>query len=62
MRPFRAFWLETTGGSRIRIAKPEWFFEPPDTGGTFVVFTEPGAYVVMDYDSLASMTVEERAA
>ena len=29
-RPFRPFWLVTVAGMRIRVQRPEWFYEVPD--------------------------------
>jgi hypothetical protein len=40
MRPFRPFWLETSGGTRIRVSRPDWFIEVPERWGTFIVFGE----------------------
>jgi hypothetical protein len=40
MRPFRPFWLETSGGKRIRVSRPDWFIEVPERWGTFIVFGE----------------------
>jgi hypothetical protein len=40
VRPFRAFWLETTGGTRIRVSRPDRFIEVPERWGTFIVFGE----------------------
>jgi hypothetical protein len=31
-KPFRPFWLETVGGTRIRVGKAEWFYEVPQLG------------------------------
>jgi hypothetical protein len=36
-RPFRPFWLETVGGTRIRVVKPEWFHEVPDSFGRLLI-------------------------
>jgi hypothetical protein len=40
MRPFRPFWLETSGGTRIRVGRPDWFIEVPERWGTFIVCGE----------------------
>jgi hypothetical protein len=40
VRPFRNFWLETTGGSQVRVMRPEWFYDVPDSNGEFVVFSD----------------------
>lgn len=40
-RPFRVFWLETLGGTAIRVARPEWFHEMPQ--GPLIINDEAGA-------------------
>ena len=44
MSPFRPFVLETTGGTRIEVQKPEWFFEVPHTE-EFIVFSHGGYWI-----------------
>jgi len=58
-RPFRPFWPETTGGSRIRVGRPEWFYEAPYTNGEFVVFGEGVMHVANYRDLLDTMIVEQ---
>jgi hypothetical protein len=60
-KPFRPFWLETTGGSLIRVARAEWLLEPPEAGGTFVVFNQDRSYSILAYADLTeNITVETK--
>ena len=36
-RPFRPFLVETSGGTLIRVSRPDWVYFPPETGH-FVIF------------------------
>jgi hypothetical protein len=58
IRPFRAFWLETTGGNQIRVMRPEWFYDVPDSNGEFVVFSDSVVHVLNYRDILDNVTVE----
>jgi hypothetical protein len=58
LRPFRVFWIETIGGNRIRVTRPDWFFEPPDSMGEFIIFGD-GVIRVLNYAHiLDNITVE----
>jgi hypothetical protein len=58
LRPFRPFQVETTGGNRIRVIKPEWCLVVPDRGET-VIFGESGeVYVIRLADLLDAIVVE----
>jgi hypothetical protein len=37
-RPFRPFYLETIGGTKIQVERAEWFVEAPGLPDQFVVF------------------------
>jgi hypothetical protein len=54
-RPFRPFALETVGGTRISVKRPDWFFSPPGTDD-FVVFhsygPRGGGYWICAYSDL----------
>lgn len=51
LQPFRVFWLETTGGNQIRVMRPDWFYEPADSGGEFVVFGD-GVINILNYKDI----------
>ena len=56
MVPFRAFWLETIGGNRIRVGRPDWLHEFSATD--FVVFTGVAVHVLRWKEVLESIEVE----
>ena len=58
MRPFRSFWINTTEGSRIRVDRPEWYWEPPDGHGEFAVFGYQG-YSLLNYRDVSSVVIIE---
>jgi hypothetical protein len=58
-KPFRPFWLETTGGNQIKVAKPAWFFQPAPDGYSFVVFNDDSTYTVLNYADLTDNIVIE---
>jgi hypothetical protein len=55
--PFRPFFIETSGGTLVRVSRPEWIFFPPDTG-CFVVF-EGAAASYIDFRDVRSVLVEQ---
>jgi hypothetical protein len=57
-RPFRPFLIETSGGTLIRVSRPEWIYFPPETGH-FVVFEGPAASYI-DFRDVRSILVEQR--
>ena len=57
-RPFRPFWVHTTGGNQIRVERPDWFLEVPDSGGEFAVFGHQG-YALLNYRDVSSLIVVE---
>ena len=58
LRPFRPFWLETTGGNQIRVVRSEWFYSIPDSNGEFWVFSEGVGYMLNYRDILDNIMVE----
>lgn len=56
-RPFRPFLIETSGGTLIRVARPEWIYFPPDTGH-FVVF-EGSAASYISFRDVRSVLIEQ---
>jgi hypothetical protein len=58
LRPFRPFQVETTGGNRICVARPELCLVAPSVG-EMVIFGEAGeVYVIRLTDLLDSIVVE----
>ena len=53
-RPFRPFWIETVGGTRIRVTRPEWFVEVPGQLGKFIVFNEE-LVTISNYSDLTDL-------
>jgi hypothetical protein len=58
LRPFRVFWIETVAGNQIPVERPDWFFEPPDSGGEFAVFDRTG-YSLLNYRDVTSVVAVE---
>ena len=56
-RPFRPFLIETSGGTLVRVSRPEWIYFPPDTGH-FVVF-EGSAASYINYRDVRSVLIEQ---
>lgn len=57
MRPFRPFLIETSGGTLVRVSRPEWIYFPPETGH-FVVF-EGAAASYIAYRDVRSVLIEQ---
>jgi predicted transcriptional regulator len=57
-QPFRPFWLETVGGNRIRIGKPQWVFLPDDELSHFAVFAEGNYHILTYRDLLENIVIE----
>jgi hypothetical protein len=57
-RPFRPFLIETSGGTLVRVSRPEWIYFPPDTGH-FMVFEGNGAAYI-DFRDVRSILIEQR--
>ena len=55
-RPFRPFHIETSGGTLVRVTRPEWIYFPPDTGH-FVIF-EGSAASYIDFRDVRSVLVD----
>ena len=53
-RPFRPFWIETVGGTRIRVTRPEWFVEVPGQLSKFIVFNEE-LVTISNYSDLTDL-------
>ena len=58
LRPFRVFWLETSGGNQIRVTRPDWFYPVPDSNGEFWVFADGVCHVLNYRDILDHIIVE----
>jgi len=58
-RPFRPFLVETKGGNQIRLDRPEWFYEPPDQLGDFVIFGFGEMHLLNYRDLLDTVLVEQ---
>jgi hypothetical protein len=56
-RPFRTFLIETSGGTLVRVARPEWIYFPPDTGH-FVIFEGAAASYIALRD-VRSVLIEQ---
>jgi len=56
-KPFRPFFIETSGGNLIRVSRPEWVYFPPETG-YFVVF-EGGAASYLAFRDVRTVLVEQ---
>lgn len=56
-RPFRPFLIETSGGTLVRVSRPEWIYFPPDTGH-LVVF-EGAAASFIDFRDVRSVLIEQ---
>jgi hypothetical protein len=58
-KPFRPFWLETTGGVLIRVAKSTRLWKADDNPYSFVVFNDDSTYSILNYANLTdNITVE----
>ena len=57
-KPFRPFWIHTKAGTQVRVGRPEWYWEPPDGYGEFVVFDTHG-YSHLNYRDVTSMIIVE---
>ena len=52
--------METSGGMPVHVARAEWYFEPPESNGDFVVFTGLGSYHLLNHrDMLDAIEVEQ---
>jgi hypothetical protein len=58
MKPFRPFWVYTTAGSQIRVDRPEWFWEVPDSHGEVAIFGHQG-YALLNYRDVSSLVIVE---
>jgi hypothetical protein len=56
-KPFRPFWLETVGGTRIQVARAEWFHEVPDLGA-LVISDYTGVTITYWHDLTETIEVE----
>ena len=56
-RPFRPFLIETSGGTLVRVARPEWIYFPPDTGHLIVY--EGGGAAFVAFRDVRSVLVEQ---
>jgi hypothetical protein len=56
-RPFRPFYIETSGGTVVRVSRPEWIYFPPATNH-FVVFEgSAGSYIA--FSEVRSVLIEQ---
>ena len=55
--PFRAFAIETTGGSWIDIEKPEQIFLPVPRPDIAIVFEKGGKIYILGIDQIAALEV-----
>lgn len=46
LQPFRPFWIKTSGGAKVRVAKPEWCWLPPELGQAIICDEWGGVHVV----------------
>jgi hypothetical protein len=51
-------WINTREGSRIRVDRPEWYFEPPDAHGEVCVFG-PQGYAQFNFRDVSSVILVE---
>jgi hypothetical protein len=54
-KPFRPFWLETIGGSRLYVEKAEWFYEVP--GLSTIIISSPNGVTITYWQDLSD-TIE----
>lgn len=57
-KPFRPFWLETIGGTRIRVERAEWFYEVPHTLGKLFISDSEGSFITYWSDLIETIDVE----
>src|SRR4029077_5364234 len=62
IRPFRIFWLETTSGNQVRVARPEWFYSIPDSQGDFWIFADGVSHVLNYRDVLEPLRLKAQRA
>ena len=56
-RPIRPFQIETSGGTLVRVTRPEWIFFPPETGHLIVY--EGGSAAFVAFRDIRSVLVEQ---
>lgn len=56
-RPFRPFLIETSGGTLVRVSRPDWIYFPPETGH-LIVF-EGGASSYIAFRDIHSLLIEQ---
>jgi hypothetical protein len=56
-RPFRPFLIETSGGTLVRVSRPEWIYFPPETGH-LVVF-EGAAASLIAFRDVRNVLIEQ---
>jgi hypothetical protein len=55
-RPFRPFLIETSGGTIVRVSRPEWIYFPPETGHLVVFEGSAASYI--DFRDVRSVLIE----
>ena len=56
-KPFRPFLIETSGGTLVRVARPEWIYFPPDVG--YLAVFEGAATSLIDFRGIRSVLIEQ---
>ena len=56
-RPFRAFFIETSGGALVRVSRPEWIYFPPESG--HLIVHEGGGAAFIAFRDVRSVLVEQ---
>lgn len=55
-RPFRPFLIETSGGTLVRVSRPEWIYFPPATEHLVVFEGSAGSYIA--FSDIHSVFIE----
>jgi hypothetical protein len=56
-RPFRPFFIETSGGTLVRVSRPEWIFFPPESGHLIVY--QGGSAAFIAFRDIRNVLVEQ---
>lgn len=57
MRPFRPFLIETSGGTSVRVAKPELIYFPPELG--YLAVFEGAVTSLINFKDIRSVLIEQ---
>jgi hypothetical protein len=57
-KPFRPFWLETIGGTKIRVQRAEWFYEVPGSFGKLFISDSESSFITYWGDLIETIEIE----